>query len=58
MNVKYKPQKKYEAENTKRVYIKLNKNTDDDILSYLETLENKQGYIKSLIREDLKRRNV
>lgn len=58
MNVKYKSQKKYEAENTKRVYIKLNKNTDDDILSYLETLENKQGYIKSLIREDLKKRNI
>lgn len=58
MNTKYKSQKKYEAENTKRVYIKLNKNTDDDILSYLETLENKQGYIKSLIREDLKRRNI
>ena len=47
---------KYDKENTKRVYIKLNKNTDSDILSYLDSKPNKQGYIKSLIRKDMKPR--
>ena len=44
---------KYDKENTKRVYIKLNKNTDKDILDYLESVSNKQGYIKELIRKDM-----
>ena len=47
---------KYDKENTKRVYIKLNKNTDKDILYYLESVSNKQGYIKELIRKDMKPR--
>jgi hypothetical protein len=33
----------------------LNRNTDSDIISFLETCENKQGYIKKLIREDMKK---
>lgn len=45
---------KYDRENTKRVYIKLNKNTDSDILSYLDSKPNKQGYIKELIRKEMK----
>lgn len=45
---------KYDKENTKRVYIKLNKNKDSDILSYLDSKPNKQGYIKELIRKDMK----
>ena len=45
---------KYDRENTKRVFIKLNKNTDKDILDYLDSIPNKQGYIKSLIRKDMK----
>lgn len=45
---------KYDKENTKRVFIKLNKNTDKDILDYLGGIPNKQGYIKELIRKDMK----
>ena len=41
---------KYDKENTKAVKLKLNKNTDADILEYLETLDNVQGHIKMLIR--------
>lgn len=44
---------KYDAENTKRVYIKLNITTDADILEKLEKVGNKQGYIKELIRKDI-----
>lgn len=47
---------KYDRENTKRVFIKLNKNTDKDILDHLDGIPNKQGYIKELIRKDMKPR--
>ena len=47
--------KKYDAANTKQVHLKLNKVTDADILAHLERMENVQGYIKRLIREDMER---
>lgn len=47
--------KKYDEENTVRLSLKLNKTTDADILAKLEEVESKQGYIKELIRRDLKR---
>ena len=40
----------YDAEHTKRVFMKLNKRTDADILSKLEEVDSKQGYIKKCIR--------
>lgn len=43
---------KYDANNTKRIFLKLNKNTDKDIIEHLEG-RNKQGYIKNLIRKDM-----
>ena len=45
---------KYEAKNTVQVKMKLNTNTDADILKKLDSVPNKQGYIKQLIRDDLK----
>jgi len=44
---------KYDAANTTRVFIKLNDKTDADILQKLDSVENKQGYIKDLIRADI-----
>lgn len=44
---------KYDAANTVQIKLKLNINTDKDILEKLESEENKQGYIKRLIREDI-----
>ena len=44
---------KYDKENTVRVMLKLNTKTDRDIIVKLLMSENKQGYIKSLIREDI-----
>ena len=46
---------KYDAANTKMYAVKLNINTDADIIQKLDEVENKQGYIKELIREDIKR---
>ena len=34
--------------------MKLNRTSDADILAYLETMENRQGYIKDLIRADIR----
>ena len=47
--------KKYDKENTVHLHLKLNKGTDKDILDLLDQVESKQGYIKRLIREDMKR---
>lgn len=44
---------KYDEKNTRQVKLKLNKITDKDILDKLDSVENRQGYIKSLIREDI-----
>lgn len=48
-----KAQKKYDAENTRQVHLKLNRRTDSDVLERLDAVPSKQGYIKRLIREDL-----
>ena len=44
---------KYQAANVTQVILKLNNKTDADILTKLESVGNKQGYIKALIRADI-----
>lgn len=44
---------KYDRNNTQRISLKLNLKTDADILEKLDSVENKQGYIKDLIRKDI-----
>ena len=46
---------KYNKENTKNVVLHLNITTDKDILDYLQKKDNKTGYIKDLIRDDMAR---
>lgn len=50
--------RRYDEKNTTQVHLKLNLNTDKDILVMLDWVskngESKQGYIKRLIREDMK----
>lgn len=48
---------KYNKANTVQVPIRLNKNTDADILEHLDSVQSKQGYIKELIRRDMKNRS-
>ena len=48
--------RKYDEAHTKQVHLKLNTETDTDILEQLAAVGNVQGYIKSLIREDMKTR--
>ena len=47
----FKASAKYDKANTKGIYLKLNKITDADIISFLDTINNKQGFIKNLIRD-------
>lgn len=44
---------KYNKDHTKTICIRLNKETDQDILEALNTIPNMSGYIKQLIRLDL-----
>lgn len=53
-----KAQAKYDKANTVQLTLKLNKKTDADIIEALESVSNKQGFIKELIREDLKRLKI
>ncbi len=49
------PQDRYNKRNTVPVQFRFNKKTDADILERLQTVSSKQGYIKALIRADIKR---
>lgn len=53
-NDKYAPQARYIARTRRRYVINLNKNTDGEILAHLEKMDNVQGYIKELIKADIK----
>ena len=44
---------KYEKENIKRVVLKLNKKTDQDIIDHLKKIDGVNGYLKQLIRKDI-----
>jgi len=49
-----KASRKYDQNNTKLIQLKLNKKTDADILEFLDGLDNRQGFIKELIRKHMK----
>ena len=42
---------KYDKDHTYQINLKLNKKTDADIIDYLNSKDNKQGFIKIVIRE-------
>lgn len=50
------PQMRYQATHTRQIPLKLNLKTDADIIQRLDAVENRQGYIKELIRADMKKR--
>jgi hypothetical protein len=49
---------KYDAKTARYFSLKLNRNTDKDIIERLEKEPSIQGYLKQLIREDMKRTGV
>lgn len=50
-------QARYDADNTVRVSLKLNKRTDQDIIMWLNRQDSKQGAVKQLIRQELSTSN-
>lgn len=50
-------QEKYKKEKSVRVIIELYPN-DQELLDKLQSVGNKQGYIKGLIREDIKKKTL
>lgn len=55
MNNHTKATNKYNVKHTVQIPMRFNKKTDSDILEKLETVGNKQGYIKQLIRKDMQK---
>lgn len=49
----YAAQRKYDKENAWRMQLKFIQSTESDLIEKLESVPNKSGYIKSLIRADL-----
>lgn len=46
---------RWDKENTVMVTMKLNKNQDADIIEKLNSVDNRQGYIKQLIKADIEK---
>lgn len=46
---------RYHKKNGKQYHLWLHRENDADIIKRLDSVENKQGYIKALIRYDIKR---
>ena len=52
-NAQKRASAKYDKENTKGIYLKLNKTTDADLIEYLKDVDNVQGLIKELLRRHI-----
>jgi hypothetical protein len=50
------PQERYHAKNRKDYKLSCMKSTEQDIIDKLESVPNKAGYIKALIRKDLNKK--
>ena len=51
---KEKPQNKYNKNNTVQYAFRLNKNTDAELIEFFNSVKNKSGLIKNLLKEYLK----
>ena len=49
------PQRRYELANLKTYTFRFNKKHDADVIAEIEKQDNKQGYVKALIRDDIDR---
>ena len=53
---KQTPQERYHKTHTTTLSIRLMKNTEQDIINKLNSVPNKAGYIKQLIRDDISKK--
>ena len=54
----YASQKNYNKQHGKNINFRVFTPQDDDIIEFLETVPNKAGYMKDLIRADIARRKA
>lgn len=47
---------KWRKQNQVRIYLELNKNSEDDVIQKLESVPNKRQYLIGLVRKDLNAR--
>lgn len=57
-NTNFAKQKEYNRTRGKNINFRIFTPQDDDIIRYLESLPNKAGYFKALIRSDMKERGI
>lgn len=53
--VYYESNAKYEKENLLRVLVKFNRKTEPELVERMESQENKAGYLKRLVKDDIER---
>lgn len=53
--VYYESNARYEKENLLRVLVKFNRKTEPDLAERVESQENRAGYLKRLVKEDIER---
>ena len=58
MKSQTKASAKYIKNNVKRIVLNLNINTDQHMIEYMDCIENKQGYLKSLIKKDMEEKRM
>lgn len=51
----YRASQKYQREKCRKITVQMNKRIDADVLDWLDSLPNKAGYIKDLIRADMEK---
>lgn len=47
-------QQKYDKDNARVYTLKMNKKTDKDVIERLDTIPNRNGYVKALVRKDIR----
>lgn len=52
-NAQVRASMRYDEKNTVKFTVKLNRRTDRDLIERMESVSNKNGYIKELIRKDI-----
>lgn len=52
---KYAPQMRYASKTIRRYSFGLNRNTEADMIDHMDSIDNTQGYLKSLIRKDMQK---
>jgi len=55
--MKYAAQEKYRKANRKTFTLELNQKTDADIIEFLAAIDNRNGFLKKLIRDEVKKRS-